>query len=71
MPMRTVWTAVSTVLLAAGSLLANPPSLLVNVGNTNTPGAVTANGGGLDFTATHVVPQIEEAYRDCIAVARR
>jgi glycosyltransferase involved in cell wall biosynthesis len=26
---------------------------------------------GLDFTAAHVVPQIEEAYRECIAVAGR
>jgi glycosyltransferase involved in cell wall biosynthesis len=26
---------------------------------------------GLDFTAARVVPQIEEAYRDCIALARR
>jgi glycosyltransferase involved in cell wall biosynthesis len=26
---------------------------------------------GLDFTAARVVPQIEEAYRDCIASARR
>ncbi len=26
---------------------------------------------GLDFTAARVVPQIEEAYRECIAVARR
>jgi glycosyltransferase involved in cell wall biosynthesis len=26
---------------------------------------------GLDFTAARVVPQIEEAYRECIALARR
>ena len=26
---------------------------------------------GLDFTAAHVVPQIEEAYRECIELAGR
>ena len=38
------------------------------------PGATAcappAIGAGLDFTAARVVPQIEEAYRDCIAFAR-